>query len=84
MMSSDTENESVKSSELRSWVELMTGPFSALILSLAIIYSIGSYVPTVVDRHLSQIDKMIDQQEADRQLYQKSLQEILIRLEKMQ
>ena len=83
-MSSDTENESVKSSELRSWVELMTGPFSALILSLAIIYAIGSYVPTVVDRHLSQIDKMIDQQEADRLLYQKSLQEILIRLEKMQ
>tara|TARA_R110000824_G_scaffold36970_8_gene114166 strand:- start:349 stop:549 length:201 start_codon:yes stop_codon:yes gene_type:complete len=64
-------------------VELMTGPFSALILSLAIIYSIGSYVPVVVDRHLSQIDRMIDQQEADRTLYQQSLQEILIRLEKL-
>lgn len=80
MTSSDSES---KSTELRSWVELMTGPFSALILSLAIIYSIGSYVPVVVDRHLSQIDRMIDQQEADRTLYQQSLQEILIRLEKL-
>ncbi len=84
MMSSDTGNESMKSSEFRSWVELLTGPFSALILSLAIIYSIGSYVPKVVDRHLTQIDKLIEQQEADRELYHRSLQEILIRLEKMQ
>lgn len=83
-MSSDTGNESMKSLEIRSWVELLTGPFSALILSLAIIYSIGSYVPKVVDRHLTQIDKLIEQQEADRELYHRSLQEILIRLEKMQ
>tara|TARA_R100000664_G_C2730863_1_gene121451 strand:+ start:196 stop:444 length:249 start_codon:yes stop_codon:yes gene_type:complete len=79
-MSSDTAN---KSSELRSWVELMTGPFSALILSLSIIYAVGSYVPKVVDRHLLQIDKLIEQQEADRALYQRSLQEILIRLERI-
>ena len=84
MMSSDSESETMKSSEIRSWVELMTGPFSALILSLSIIYAIGSYVPKVVDRHLLQIDKLIDQQEADRELYHRSLQEILIRLEKMQ
>jgi len=83
MMYSDSESETMKSSELRSWVELMTGPFSALILSLAIIYAIGSYVPVVVDRHLEQIDRMIDQQEADRKLYQKSLHEILVRLEKL-
>ena len=84
MMCSDIESEAdMKSSELRSWVELLTGPFSALLLSLAIIYSIGSYVPKVVDRHLEQIDKLIEQQEADRTLYQRSLSEILIHLENM-
>ena len=83
MTYSDTESETMKSSELRSWVELLTGPFSALLLSLAIIYSIGSYVPTVVDRHLEQIDRLIEQQEADRTLYQRSLTEILIQLEQL-
>jgi uncharacterized protein YoxC len=48
-----------------SYIELLTGPLSALALAVIMIYTIGrwlaKFVPTVVSKYMEQTDKTIEQ-----------------------
>ena len=50
-----------------SYLELLTGPLSALALALIMIYTIGRwlarFVPSVVEKYMEQSDKTIEQLE---------------------
>ena len=49
----------MEAQKIRTYADLITGPFSALIISAGLLYMILSYIPTVIDRHFESIDKMI-------------------------
>lgn len=69
-------------------LDLLTGKAGALVLSLMIIYFTVKSIKAVaiwidakltkwVERHLNQIDAMLDESKADRQMYQQSMLKIL-------
>ena len=69
-------------------VDLLTGQFGALVLSLMMIYFTVKSIKVValwidkkltiwVERHLSQIDQMLKNSKADRDIYQTSMIKIL-------
>jgi hypothetical protein len=69
-------------------VDLLTGQFGALVLSLMMIYFTVKSIKVValwidqkltiwVERHLSQIDQMLKESKADRDMYQTSMIKIL-------
>ena len=66
----------MSSTDLKGWAQLLTGPFSALILCAGLLYTVLSYLPTVVDRHFETVDKMIDSHDQDRELYRESLERL--------
>ena len=57
---------------------MLTGPFSAMILAVIMLFYIGRWlaenVPLYLDRHLKQIDKIVDSHNADREMYREGLQ----------
>lgn len=67
--------------DMEHLLPFLTGPFSALILAvsvLAVIYKlivdhIAPAIKNYFDRHLEQVDKMIDEHKIDRETWQKSV-----------
>lgn len=61
-------------------LQIATGPVAALALCILFIYFIGrwlaAHLPVWVDRHLKQIDRMVDSHNEDRQMYRESLTEV--------
>jgi hypothetical protein len=61
-------------------LQIATGPVAALALCLLFIFFIGrwlaAHLPVWVDRHLKQIDRMVDSHNEDRQMYKESLNEV--------
>ena len=57
---------------------MLTGPFSAMILAVIMLFYIGRWlaenVPLYLDRHLKQIDKIVESHNADREMYREGLQ----------
>ncbi len=62
--------------DLKSWAELLTGPFAALMLAISIIWSMGAYLPKVVDRHFQAVDRMMEEHKADREIYRSNMEQI--------
>lgn len=58
-------------------IQALTGPVAALALCLLAIYGIGKWVaihlPKWVDRHLNQIDRIVESHEEDRTVYKEGL-----------
>lgn len=61
-------------------LQIATGPVAALALCLLFIYFVGrwlaSNLPVWVDRHLKQIDRMVESHSEDRKIYKESLTEV--------
>lgn len=66
----------METSTIKTWADLLTGPFAALMLAVGLLYVVGSYMPTVIDRHFASIDRMMDEHAADRAVYQESMREL--------
>tara|TARA_R100001440_G_scaffold66766_1_gene87866 strand:- start:54 stop:359 length:306 start_codon:yes stop_codon:yes gene_type:complete len=69
------------------WMNILTGPVAALGLCLVLLYAIGKWaasnIPVWVDRHLKQIDKIVDSHNQDRAMYQENLKNLSISLGKV-
>lgn len=65
-------------------LNILTGPVGALALCLFAIYFVArwvaTHVPIWVDRHLKQIDKMIDSHNNDREMYKDTLGTLTVSL----
>ena len=61
-------------------LQIATGPVAALalcILAIAFVARwLATHLPQWVDRHLKQIDRMVDSHNEDRQMYKESLSEV--------
>ena len=61
-------------------LQIATGPVAALALCILAIYFVARWVathlPKWVDRHLTQIDRMVDSHNEDRKVYKESLTEV--------
>ena len=61
-------------------LQIATGPVAALALCLMFIFVIGrwlaAHLAVWVDRHLKQIDRMVESHNEDRQMYKESLNEV--------
>ena len=59
-------------------IQMLTGPFSAMLLAVIMLFFIGrwlaEHVPLYLDRHLKQIDKMVESHNEDREMYREGLQ----------
>jgi len=68
-------------------IQLLTGPVGALALCLIAIFVIGRWVgqhlPKWVERHLSQFDRLIEQHQEDRDVYQQSVRDMTVELNAM-
>lgn len=58
-------------------IQALTGPVAALALCLMAIYGIGkwlaNHLPKWVDRHLTQIDNIVESHHQDREVYKEGL-----------
>lgn len=58
-------------------IQILTGPVAALGLCLLAIYAVGKWVaqhlPKWVDRHLNQIDNIVESHNEDRTVYKEGL-----------
>lgn len=58
-------------------IQALTGPVAALALCLLALYAIfkwvGSHLPKWVDRHLNQIDRIVESHNEDRTIYKEGL-----------
>ena len=61
-----------------TFIQVLTGPVAALALCIAAIFYIGRWVathlPIWVDRHMKQIDNIIDSHNEDRKVYREGLE----------
>lgn len=68
-------------------IQVLTGPVAALALCLMAIYAIGKWLavhlPKWVDRHMKQIDSIIESHGEDRKMYQESLGTITTSLKEL-
>ena len=59
-------------------IQMLTGPFSAMVLAVIMLFAMGKWlaqnVPLYLERHLKQIDKIIDNHTQDREMYRQGLQ----------
>jgi len=62
--------------QAKGWAEILTGPFSALLLCMGIIYSMAVYVPTLTARHFDAVDRMMDEHKQDREIYRESMEKM--------
>tara|TARA_R110000803_G_scaffold203647_1_gene269323 strand:+ start:450 stop:728 length:279 start_codon:yes stop_codon:yes gene_type:complete len=66
------------------WIQLLTGPVGALVLSLMALFIVGRWIgqhlPTWVNRHLDQFDKVIQEHSFDREIYKKSIFDVTIEI----
>ena len=66
----------MEESKIKTVAEVITGPGSALVILAVIVYGLASYIPSIVERHFSLVDRMMVQHETDRQLYQKTMADL--------
>ena len=68
-------------------IEILTGPVAALGLCVVGLYAIakwvGANVPVWVNRHLDQLDKIVDSHNQDREMYRESLGTLTISLQEL-
>lgn len=61
----------------QTMIDILTGPVAALALCLMAIYGVGkwlaTHLPKWVDRHLNQIDHIVQSHDQDRETYKESL-----------
>lgn len=59
-------------------IQMLTGPFSAMVLAVILLVAVGRWlaenIPLYLDRHLKQIDKMVESHNEDREMYRENLQ----------
>jgi hypothetical protein len=59
-------------------IQILTGPVAALALCISAIFYIGRWIathlPIWVDRHMKQIDNIIDSHNEDRKVYREGLE----------
>ena len=59
-------------------IQALTGPFSAMRLAVIMLIAgakwLGKYVPLYLNRHLDQIDKMVESHNEDRETWKVGLQ----------
>ena len=59
-------------------IQALTGPFSAMLLAVIMLVAsakwLAKYVPLYLNRHLDQIDKMVDSHNEDREAWKEGLQ----------
>jgi hypothetical protein len=65
----------------------ITGPFSALMLAVGMLFALGKllakWVPVMLEAHMQRFDRLIDSHDEDRQLYQNSIQKLSDRQDQM-
>ena len=58
-------------------IQALTGPFSSMILAVIMLTAgakwLGKYVPLYLNRHLDQIDKMVESHNEDREAWKSGL-----------
>lgn len=58
--------------------QLLTGPVAALALCVFCLVAVarwaGANIPKIIDRHMKQIDQLVDSHNQDREMYRESLQ----------
>ncbi len=68
-------------------ISAITGPFSALVLAVGLLFAIGKllakWIPVIVEAHMQRFDKLIDSHDDDRKLYQNSIQKLSDRQDQM-
>ena len=59
-------------------IQMLTGPFSAMVLAVILLVAVGRWlatnIPLYLDRHRKQIDKMVESHNEDREMYREGLQ----------
>ena len=66
----------METEKIKVWADILTGPFSVLVLAIGLLYVVGSYIPTVVDRHFAAIDRMMDEHRDDREMYARNMEQL--------
>ncbi len=66
----------MEDSKIKTVVDSLTGPGSALVVLAFIVYGLASYIPSIVERHFSLVDRMMEQHETDRDVYQKTMTDL--------
>lgn len=65
----------------------ITGPFSALMLAVGMLFALGKllakWVPVMLEAHMQRFDRLIDSHDEDRILYQNSIQKLSDRQDQM-
>ncbi len=68
-------------------INVLTGPVAALGLCVVCLYAIakwvGANVPVWVNRHLEQMDKIVDSHNQDREMYRESLGTLTVSLQEL-
>lgn len=67
--------------------QILTGPVAALGLCVITLYALakwaGKNVPVWVNRHMDQIDKIVDSHNQDREMYRESLGTLTVSLQEL-
>jgi hypothetical protein len=65
----------------------ITGPFSALMLAVGMLFALGKllakWVPVMLEAHMQRFDRLINSHDEDRILYQNSIQKLSDRQDQM-
>ena len=73
-------------------LQMALGPFGALVVLCVVIYGIYSVgtkhllpiVQGAVDRHLDQVDRMLEEHREDREIFKQTIEKIVDRLDKVE
>ena len=73
-------------------LEMVLGPFGALVVLCVVIYGIYSLgvkhllpmLSSAVDRHLDQVDRMLEEHKEDREIFKQTIEKIVDRLDKVE
>lgn len=73
-------------------LQMALGPFGALVVLCVVIYGIYSVgtkhllpiVQGAVDRHLDQVDRMLEEHREDREIFKATIEKIVDRLDKVE
>ena len=71
---------------------MVLGPFGALVVLCVVIYGIYSLgvkhllpmLSSAVDRHLDQVDRMLNEHREDREIFKQTIEKIVDRLDKVE
>jgi hypothetical protein len=73
-------------------IEMVLGPFGALVVLCVVIYGFYSMgvkhllplLQGAVDRHLDQVDRMLEEHKEDREIFKQTIEKIVDRLDKVE